>query len=165
VYQTARRPPWFARAGSGHPAVMVHINRTFTVDSPRREVFEYLRDFANAQEWDPGTVSCTRIGPEPVGLGTTWRNVSKVLGRETELTYELTRQDPDHLQFTGKNKTATSTDDIGLAEGDAPGTTRITYDANIELHGPAVLVSPIMKVAFERIGNETEDSLKRVFGR
>ena len=144
---------------------MVHINRTFTVDSPKREVFEYLRDFANAEEWDPGTVSCTRIGTGPVGLGTTWHNVSKVLGKETELTYELTRQEPEHLQFTGKNKTATSTDDITLADGDTLGTTTITYDATIELHGPAALASPVMKVAFEKLGNETEDSLKRVFSR
>ena len=144
---------------------MVHINRTFTVDKPRREVFEYLRDFANAEEWDPGTVSCTRIGTGPVGLGSTWHNVSKVLGKETALTYELTRQEPDHLQFTGKNKTATSTDDIGLAEGERPGTTTITYDSNIELHGPAALGAPIMKVAFEKIGTDTEESLKQVFSR
>lgn len=92
----------------------VDVERTFTVASSPEGVVEYLRDFARAEQWDPGTVSCTRLGEGPVEVGSRWRNVSTFLGRRTELVYELTRDDPDGLRFVGRNDTATATDDISI---------------------------------------------------
>ncbi|MFC5286386.1 SRPBCC family protein [Actinokineospora guangxiensis] len=140
------------------------MSRKFTVAKSPSEVVDYLRDFARAEEWDPGTVSCTRKDDGPVRVGSTWRNVSKFLGQETELTYELTKAGPDHLQFVGRNKTATSTDDIAIEPGSAPGTTEITYRAHIEFNGVAKLATPVAKVAMERLGDETEESLRRILG-
>ena len=102
---------------------MVHVQRTFTVNQPVDVVVDYLKDFGHAEQWDPGTVSCTRVGNGPVGVGSSWQNVSKVRGRETQLEYRLERLEPRRITFVGKNKTATSTDDITLAE--ASGGTQI----------------------------------------
>lgn len=143
---------------------MVEVTRTLTVNQSREAVLDYLRDFGRAEEWDPGTVSCRRLDTGPIAVGARWHNVSKVMGSETELTYELTRLDPDHLQFVGKNDTATSTDDISLATGERPGTTEITYHADITFHGAAKLATPIAKVAFEKLGNDTEENLRRILG-
>ena len=41
---------------------MVHIVREFEVPCPQDAAVAYLADFANAVEWDPGTVSCVRNG-------------------------------------------------------------------------------------------------------
>ncbi|MDQ3577429.1 MAG: SRPBCC family protein [Actinomycetota bacterium] len=143
---------------------MVDVTRTFTVNQSGDAVLEYLRDFSHAEEWDPGTVSCTRLDSGPVAVGSQWRNVSKFLGKETELRYELTRLEADRVQFVGKNDTATSTDDISVTPGAAPGTASITYHAHIEFHGLAKLAAPVAKVAFEKLGNETEDNLVRILG-
>ncbi|MDQ3402073.1 MAG: SRPBCC family protein [Actinomycetota bacterium] len=143
---------------------MVDVTRTFTVNQSGDAVLEYLRDFSRAEEWDPGTVSCTRLDSGPVAVGSRWRNVSKFLGKETELRYELTRLEADRVQFVGKNDTATSTDDISVKPGAAPGTTSITYHAHIEFHGLAKLAGPVAKVAFEKLGNETEENLVRILG-
>ena len=132
---------------------MVNAERTFSVQPQPDVVVEYLSNFAHAERWDPGTVSCTRKDDGPIRTGSTWHNVSKFKGKETELTYELTRWDADHLIFVGKNKTATSTDDITItAEG--TGST-ITYRANIEFHGLAKLAGPFLKSEFERLGDQT----------
>ena len=99
---------------------MTHVQRTFTVNQPIETVVGYLTDFAHAESWDPGTVSCTQTSTGDVRVGTTWHNVSEILGRQTELSYELTYADPHRLTFVGKNKTATSTDDMTFeAIGDA----------------------------------------------
>ncbi len=45
---------------------MVDVSRTFTVRRPLDEVVAYLRDFANAVDWDPGTQKCERIGADVV---------------------------------------------------------------------------------------------------
>jgi uncharacterized membrane protein/carbon monoxide dehydrogenase subunit G len=140
----------------------IEVTRTFTVSRTPDEVADYLRDFAHAEQWDPGTVSCTRIGGGPVEVGARWRNESKFLGRQTELVYELTRDEPDGLRFVGRNKTATTTDDISLTAGEKPGTTRIGYHAHVEFHGLAKLASPVARIALERLGDRTSRSLVRV---
>ncbi|OZM71097.1 polyketide cyclase [Amycolatopsis antarctica] len=143
---------------------MVEVTRTFTVSTPPEQVHDYLRDFSNAAEWDPGTVSCERIGSGPVEIGTQWRNVSKIAGIETALTYELTTLKPGNLVFTGNNDTATTADDIRIAPGDRPGTTEIAYHATIEFLGAAKLAAPIAKGVFEKVGVDTERSLTGIFG-
>jgi carbon monoxide dehydrogenase subunit G len=143
---------------------MVHVSRTFPVDKPADVVVRYLADFSNAEEWDPGTVHCTRAdGGGPVTVGSTWTNVSKVLGRETTLDYRLERLDSDHITLVGTNKTATSTDDITV-RADGRGST-ITYDAKIDMHGVAVIATPLMKIVFERLGNETRDRMQAAIAR
>ncbi|UQX89167.1 SRPBCC family protein [Jatrophihabitans telluris] len=143
---------------------MVHVSRTFTVDKPVGVVVEYLKDFGNAVEWDPGTQECTRIGAGPIQVGSSWLNVSKVLGRTTELTYRLDTLEPGHLVFVGENETATSTDDIRVEPaGDAAA--QITYSATIDLHGAAKLGAPVMKLEFEHLGNATEKQLTEVIAR
>ena len=143
---------------------MVDVTRTFTVATPPEAVLDYLRDFSRATEWDPGTISCERIGDGPIAVGARWHNVSKVAGVQTELTYELTELEPAKLVFVGKNDTATSVDDITLTPGEQPGTTSLTYHATIEFNGAAKLAAPIAKVVFEKVGNDTEESLTKILG-
>lgn len=138
---------------------MVDVTRTFTVDKPAATVIAYLQDFGNAEQWDPGTQSCTRIDAGPVAVGAEWKNVSKVLGLTTELLYRLERLDPDHLTFVGRNDTATSTDDIAVR--DVGSGSELTYHAHIDFHGAAKLAGPLMKLEFERLGTATRKQLTK----
>jgi carbon monoxide dehydrogenase subunit G len=131
---------------------MVDVERSFTVPRPVRVVVEYLKDFAHAESWDPGTVSCSRVDGGPIEVGAKWHNVSEFRGRKTELAYQLTRFEPQHLTFVGENKTATSTDDLKFADVD--GATSITYHANIVFHGIAKLADPLLKREFEKVGDQ-----------
>jgi carbon monoxide dehydrogenase subunit G len=134
---------------------MVHVERSFVVLPSVEEVVDYLKDFAHAEAWDPGTVHCTREGDAgPVQVGTTWHNVSKVRGKETELTYKLERFEPNRLTFVGKNKTATSNDDMTF-ESVTTGGTRITYKSDITFNGIFRLADPFMRKEFEGLGDET----------
>ena len=143
---------------------MVQVSRTFTVEHPVEFVVDYLADFSHAEAWDPGTQSCTRTdGDGPIAVGATWHNVSKVLGRETELTYRLETLEPGRVVLKGSNKTATSTDDITVT-ATADGGSEITYTADIELNGAAKLGAPLMKLEMERLGTKTEQQMKDVFG-
>lgn len=142
---------------------MISVERTFDVDKPVDVVIDYLQDFANATQWDPGTKSCTQKTPGPVGIGTQWHNVSEIRGRETELTYELVHLEPGHMTLVGKNKTATSTDDIRVVA--ASGGSTVTYHAQIELHGVAKIAGPFLGGEFERLGDETRDSMTVAIAR
>lgn len=142
---------------------MVHVQRTFTVDRPREVVVPYLADFANAKEWDPGTVSCDPITPPPVAEGSQWRNVSSLLGRHTELTYTLTSLAEDRVVLTGRNDTATSVDDISVLGTGA--SSEITYAATVTLNGMARLAEPAMQLLFAYLGITTERQMKRAINR
>ena len=68
---------------------MVQVSRTFTVRQEQEKVVAYLRDFANATQWDPGSVSNVQISDGPVGVGTVWHNTSSLAGAKPELDYTL----------------------------------------------------------------------------
>ncbi|GAB3665005.1 hypothetical protein GCM10027596_30410 [Nocardioides korecus] len=110
------------------------MTRTFTVKPSPQRVIDYLKDFSHAEEWDPGTESCTRNDAGPVQVGSTWHNVSKIAGVSTELTYELTELTGERIVLVGRNETATSTDTITVkphGEG-----SEVTYEAVIEMRAP-----------------------------
>jgi carbon monoxide dehydrogenase subunit G len=143
---------------------MVSVNRSFEVHVPRAEVVAYLRDFANATEWDPGTRSCTRVGDGPVAVGARWTNVSHFAGRDTTLTYELRVDEPAHLVFTGSNDSVTSTDDLTFTDnvtGTATGTT-VVYEAHLELHGVVKLAAPAIQLMFNGIADKTVEQMRTV---
>ena len=71
---------------------MKTLERTVTVDKPIDRVYAFLSDFTTSEQWDAGTVSTTRVSGDG-GVGTTYRNVSRFLGRDTELTYVITDLD------------------------------------------------------------------------
>lgn len=143
---------------------MVRVTRTFTVDKPAEVVVNYLADFSNAVHWDPGTVSCEREDTGPVKVGSTWRNVSKFLGRETALSYRLAGLQPGHITLVGTNKTATSTDDITVRDV-TPAGSEVTYRANIELHGLARLGAPVVRAALDRLGDQTASKIQQEVAR
>lgn len=139
---------------------MVSVSRTFTVSALPSVVIDYLKDFSNAEQWDPGTQRCTRNDSGPLAIGATWHNVSKIVGVSTELTYTLKELTDAKLVFVGENKTATSTDTISVSP--AAGGSDITYRADLRMHGAAALLAPAMKLVFEKLAGDTEDQLTRV---
>lgn len=139
---------------------MTTVSRTFVVKPSPDVVIDYLKDFSHAEAWDPGTESCSRNDSGPIQVGSTWHNVSKIAGVSTELTYELKELTGGRIVFVGTNDTATSTDSISVSTH-AVGT-EITYEAEIVMEGAAKLAAPVMKVIFEKVGNDTEDDLVTV---
>lgn len=139
---------------------MPSVSRTFAVTTPPARVLDYLKDFGNAVEWDPGTQTCERKDSGPVVVGSSWHNVSKIVGVEAELTYTLDTLADDQVVFVGRNDASTSTDTISV-EPHEEGSV-ITYRADLEMHGLAKLMTPAMKLVFEKLANDTEKQMTTV---
>ena len=142
---------------------MPTVSRTFTVKPTPDVVVDYLADFTHAEEWDPGTESCTRLDSGPIQVGSRFHNEAKIAGVSTELVYELVTLDADKVVLRGENDSATSTDTITVTPKD--GGSEITYEAVIEAKGVGKLAEPLMKLVFERIGSETEEKMTEVLNR
>jgi carbon monoxide dehydrogenase subunit G len=139
---------------------MIVVERAFVVTATPAAVIDYLTDFGHTNEWDPSTRTTTRLGSGPIAVGATWHNVSKVLGVKTELTYSLVAAEPDKVVFIGRNEGATSTDTISVRP--VEGGTEVTYHVDLEMHGLAKLATPVMKIEFEKLGNEVATRLTEV---
>ena len=70
---------------------MARYRTTIQSKKSPEETFEYLADFANAREWDPGVVEGENLTGRPLGAGSRFRLVYKAdlrlkgpLGRLTE---------------------------------------------------------------------------------
>lgn len=144
---------------------MATVTRTFDVRPEPAVVVDYLKDFSNAEEWDPGTESCTRTDSGPITVGSTWHNTSKIAGVSTELVYTLEQLTHDTIVLVGRNDSATSTDTITVVPHPEGSGSRVTYEAHIEMKGAAKLADPVMKLVFEKIGSDTEDDMTTVLNR
>ncbi len=136
----------------------MHVERTFIVNRPIDEVFNYLSDFENTQEWDPGTLETTRTGGDG-GLGTTYRNRSSFMGRKVELTYRTVGFDrPTFFSCQGTNTTATATDTMTFTrEGER---TQIQYRADFVFRGVAKFIAPlIVKPKLPSLADETIEQI------
>ncbi len=137
---------------------MITIKRSVTVDKSITQVFDYLADFSNAVEWDSGTISCTRLSGDG-GVGTTYANTSKFLGRQTDLTYVTEALEPFHrLVFHGENPTVNARDTMVITTSGEG--TLVAYTAEFEFSGAAKLLQPLLKLPLEKLGNDSERSLR-----
>lgn len=137
----------------------MEISRSLTTPAPAAEVFGYLADFTTTTEWDPGTLRTTLISGDG-GVGTTYENLSRFLGRETRLTYVVEEYVPDsRIVLRGENATVVARDTMTFVA--APdGGTRVTYRAVFRFKGLARFVAPLLAPAFRRLGNEAERGLQ-----
>ena len=139
------------------------LQKTVVVDKPRDAVFGYLSDFTTTTEWDPGTVvTVTQHGDG--GAGTTYLNTSTFLGRKTQLTYVVREFMPgERIRLRGENKTVIAVDTLTfrpVASG-----TEVTYAAEFTFTGLSRIVAPLLRPAFERLGNEAEAGLRTALNR
>jgi len=136
----------------------VKLQRTVETAGSPDAVFAYLADFTTTTEWDPGTVETTRVSGDG-GVGTTYHNVSSFLGRKTELTYTVTRHEPDRLfALRGENKTVVAHDTMEITPHGSG--TRVTYTAEFEFQGVARFVAPLLSPALKKLGDDAEKGLR-----
>jgi len=142
----------------------MEIVRTVRVDRQMPEVFDYLSDFTTTNEWDPGTVRTSRQSGDG-GVGTRYQNVSKFMGRKTDLAYVVTEHEPPtRFALRGENKTVVAHDTMSLTPTTGGGT-QITYRATFTFKGLARLVAPLTAPAFRRLGDKAADGLRAALGQ
>lgn len=139
---------------------MVAVSRTITVSAPMERVQDYLKDFANAEQWDPGTHQCIRCDDGPLQVGAEWINTSEFMGRSAVLRYRLDVLEPDRLVFRGANEKAESVDDMSFQP--LPAGTRITYSARITFGGVLRVISPLLRPPFERLADRVAERMTEV---
>jgi carbon monoxide dehydrogenase subunit G len=139
---------------------MPKIERTVTVATPLERVWAFLTDFTTTEQWDPPTVSTTRISGDG-SVGTVYRNVSTFLGHEAETEYTVVTLDPMrefHLEGTA---TGMKLLDTMRFERAGEGTT-VTYTSEFMPQGAAKLASPLLAPALKKVGDDAAARMDEV---
>lgn len=135
-----------------------------TVTSPRpiEEVFAYMADFSNASEWDPSSVESNPVNGGAPSVGSRYEVLSRFLGREVPLTYEIIEMDPPRLVvLRAESDSVVSVDTLTFRELPAGGT-ELTYDADLQLKGARRALDPVFGVAFRRLCERARSRMHEV---
>ena len=141
----------------------MQLQRTVLVPASPERVFAYLSDFTTTTEWDPGTVTTELVSGDG-GVGTTYRNVSKFLGRESTLTYTVTEHAaPTRFALRGENATVVANDTMEIQAAGAG--TQVTYTADFQFRGVARFLAPLLRPALTKLGDDAEEGLADALGK
>ena len=133
------------------------------VNRPVEEVFAYLTDVANWSRWNEAVGNVVQTPPGPMGLGTTLRGASEVMGRTMEWSGEIVDYEP--------NKKVVQKMRVGPAEIQASwifepveGGTRLTMRSEIDTSGLFKVAGPLMDRVVKQQMEENLARLKAVLG-
>jgi carbon monoxide dehydrogenase subunit G len=70
---------------------------TTFINRPPQEVFDFMTNPANASRWQAGTKSAQWTSEGPVGVGSMYHTVSKLVGLEMTMDVEITQWDPPNV--------------------------------------------------------------------
>lgn len=141
----------------------MRLRRTVETNAAPAAVFAYLSDFTTSNEWDPGTVETELVSGDG-GVGTTYRNTSKFLGRETRLTYEVVRHEPDTVfALRGENSSVIAHDTMEIEPSGFA--SKVTYTADFEFKGLGRLVAPLLAPALKKLGDHAEEGLRQALAK
>jgi carbon monoxide dehydrogenase subunit G len=136
--------------------------RTIDVSREPGEVFDYLADFSNAAEWDPGIVESRRLTPAPTEVGSRFEVVASFRGEEQRFEYAVTALEPGRrIVLHGEGAQAVSDDTITISP--AEDGTRVAYRADIRLKGLRRIAEPFLRGTLTRMGADALAGLETVF--
>jgi uncharacterized membrane protein len=125
---------------------------------PVEEVFAYLTDVTNWSRWNEAVGNVVQTPPGPMGLVTTLRGASEVMGRTMEWSSEILEYEP--------NKKVVQKMHVGPTEISASwifepveGGTRLTMRSEGETSGPFSIAGPLMNRVVKQ---QVEENLARL---
>lgn len=144
----------------GRQAVVARVVEHIDTKLSRDRAFGYIADFANQAEWDPNTVSSTRIDEGELGVGARFSLDAKAGPRVVSLEYRITRfEPPSRVELVGEGSGVHSEDRISFVE--TPEGTRIEYDAELTLGGVLALLGPLLPPYLSGLGKGIREGMAR----
>jgi carbon monoxide dehydrogenase subunit G len=139
---------------------MTTLHEQVETTLPIEDVFDYVADFANSQEWDPGVATAERLDDGPIGPGSRFRLGVRLGPRVAPMEYRISVfERPTRVVLVGSGSGVSAVDEIRL-ERLTTGA-RLDYTADIRLGGILRLFEPFLGGAFANIGRNAADGMQR----
>jgi uncharacterized protein YndB with AHSA1/START domain len=130
-----------------------------TIKRPVEDVFAVLSDFSNGSKWSSGEPEpAVKTSDGPIGVGTTWHSVSKIIGRRFESDIEFTEFEPDRKIVFTTTKPIAMTATVMLEP--VAGGTRVSQTIQAEPGGFFRLAEPLAVTMAKRQLQNDLDTLR-----
>ena len=140
----------------------MRVEESTLIRRPVDEVFAFAANPKNDPRWASAVAESTQISEGPLGVGTRFAQVLRLLGRRLEVTFEVTEYDPNRSlqigRFSGRLR---STRGRRIFEP-APTGTRVTFAGEGGSGLFLNLLEPLVSAAAKRAARRDLTNLKAV---
>ena len=128
------------------------ITETVETDLPVEAAFEYVANFENVVEWDPGVTAARKVTDGEAGVGTEFDLVILYGSSPLSMTYRITEWDPPRrVVLEGDGSRSFAVDRISFLP--TVNGTSIEYQADIRLKGVYRAAEPFLGRLFRSVGD------------
>ena len=138
---------------------MATFTRSTTIKRPVEDVFTVMSNPANDATWSSAVVEAEQTSAGPIGVGTTARFVSKLLGRRITTDWEITEFDPNR-KFVALSKSRPFPVQVSMNFESTEGSTRVSVKYEAEPGGFLKLTVPLFVTMGKRQLQSALDNLK-----
>ena len=140
---------------------MLKVDVTIMVNKPTEAVFAFISDFENNPRWQKGMQTCTFTSPPPLGVGSTYDQEAKFLGRPILSTFKVIAYEPGRMV---KATTISSSFPITFTRSVEPveDGTRVTAVIEGDATGFFRIATPLMRWMVNRSVNKDYAKLKQL---
>ena len=122
---------------------MARAEASLIINCPVGKVFAYLADISRGTEWQSELLEVNQTSNGPVGIGTTLREVRRLMGRKIETAFTVTEYEPDvSLGFKSTSGPIPMRASFSL-DGSSNGT-KVTMTVEAELTGVFKMTEPLV---------------------
>ncbi len=122
---------------------MIKIERSVVINRPISEVFAFVTNFENEPQWNPGVMQTKQTSGGPIGLGTTFQEDVKVMGRRTRGAYEVIEYEPPQ-KFSIKSTSGPLAFKVKYSFVSLGDSTQFTGAGEIQPSGIFKVVAPLL---------------------
>ena len=132
------------------------------INRPVEEVFAFVTDFEKTPQWRPAVLELKVTSEGPVGVGTTYREMSRFMGRRRETAAEVTEFEPNEKFAVKVTGTPIGAIQATFTFTTVEGGTRLDTAGQAAPDGLFKLLQPLIRAATVKQMNTDNANLKRL---
>ena len=140
---------------------MIDLEFKQVINRSPQEVFDYASNPANNAKWQSGAESAEWTSDEPPGVGSTYKVVTKFLGRRIEAELEVTSWDPPNQWGTKTISGPIPFESKSTIEAQGDGTL-ITINAQVEFAGFFKMAEPLLRNQLIKQTESDQSAMKMI---
>lgn len=142
---------------------MAKVEVSVVINRPIEEVFAFAANIENNAQWQSGVLEAQVTSEGPIGVGTTYRYVTQLLGRRIEADGEVTEYESNR-KYSFKSTSGPFPIEGGLTCEAAEGGTKVTLAVEADVGGFFKMAEPLVvrtiKKQFEADVGKLKDLLE-----
>lgn len=139
---------------------MITLRETIDIERAAADAYNYLKNFASCQEWDPTVLEAELTTTGPIVVGSEFKVKCALPVGAITLRYTVdTLEENKKIVLTGESRFFTVVDTIDFQE--TAGGTHVVYTAEFEMKGFLANLQDQLRPGFEKMGAESvQEGLK-----